>query len=144
MAIAIRCLPTASCRRLADQAARFDVVHSHIDWVHIPVLRRLGVPFVTTLHGRLDLPNLRNAFEHCFFEASFVSISDAQRAPLPRARWVGTVHGVPKNLLRPNFAPDGYRAFLGRIAPEKGPETAIRLARTPGLPLKIAAKVEGR
>jgi glycosyltransferase involved in cell wall biosynthesis len=129
--------------RLADQASRFDVVHSHIDWVHIPLLRRLGVPFLTTLHGRLDLPDLNDAFEPCFAEAPFISISDAQRAPLPSADWLGTVyHGIPKNLLKPNFAPGGYLAFLGRIAPEKGPETAISLARTAGTPLKIAAKVD--
>jgi glycosyltransferase involved in cell wall biosynthesis len=129
--------------RIADHASRFDVVHTHIDWVHVPLLRRLGVPFVTTLHGRLDLPELNGSFERCFAEAPFVSISDAQRAPLPRARWVGTVyHGLPKNLLKPNFAPQGYLAFLGRIAPEKGPEAAISLARAAGLPLKIAAKVD--
>src|SRR5439155_8623857 len=73
----------------------------------------------------------------------FVSVSDAQRAPLPQAHWVATVHHVlPKNLLTPNFAPGGYLAFLGRIAPEKGPETAISLAHAAGLPLKIAAKVD--
>jgi len=129
--------------RVADLASHFDVVHSHIDWVHIPLLRRLGVPFVTTLHGRLDLPDLNGSFENCFAEVPFVSISDAQRAPLPQARWIGTVyHGLPKNLLKANFAPEGYLAFLGRIAPEKGPEIAIRLARAAGIPLKIAAKVD--
>ena len=129
--------------QIADQASQFDVVHSHIDWVHIPLLRRLGVPFVTTLHGRLDLPDLNGSFENCFAEAPFVSISNAQRKPLPQAHWAGTVyHGLPKDLLKPNFAPEGYLAFLGRIAPEKGPETAIRLARAAGIPLKIAAKVD--
>jgi glycosyltransferase involved in cell wall biosynthesis len=129
--------------QIAHQASQFDVVHSHIDWVHIPLLRRLGVPFVTTLHGRLDLPDLSGSFENCFVDAPFVSISNAQRAPLPQAHWVATVyHGLPKNLLKPNFAPEGYLAFLGRIAPEKGPETAIRLARAAGIPLKIAAKVD--
>jgi glycosyltransferase involved in cell wall biosynthesis len=129
--------------RIADQASDFDVIHSHIDWVHIPLLSRLGVPFVTTLHGRLDLPNLTGAFENSFAEAPFVSISDAQRDPLPQAHWAATVyHGLPKNLLKPNFTPTGYLAFLGRITPEKGPETAIRLAREAGIPLKIAAKVD--
>jgi glycosyltransferase involved in cell wall biosynthesis len=129
--------------RIAEQACDFDLVHSHIDWVHIPLLRRLGVPFLTTLHGRLDLPYINGPFERCFAEAPFVSISDAQRAPLSQARWVGTVyHGLPRNLLKPNFAPKGYLAFLGRITPEKGPETAISLARAAGLPLKIAAKVD--
>jgi glycosyltransferase involved in cell wall biosynthesis len=129
--------------RVAELASHFDVVHSHIDWVHIPLFRRLGVPFVTTLHGRLDLPELNGCSESYFAEAPFVSISNAQRAPLPQARWVGTVyHGLPKNLLKPNFTPDGYLAFLGRIAPEKGPEAAISLAHAAGIPLKIAAKVD--
>jgi len=133
----------ATLERLAGMVDRFDVVHSHIDWIHIPLLRRLGVPFVTTLHGRLDLPNIDSCFGQCFAETPFVSISDAQRTPLPDAHWVGTVyHGLPEDLLVPNFAPKGYLAFLGRIAPEKGPETAIRLARAAGLPLKIAAKVD--
>jgi glycosyltransferase involved in cell wall biosynthesis len=91
----------------------------------------------------LDLPNLDLCFGRCFVEAPFVSISDAQRAPVPRANWLGTVHhGLPGDLLRPNLTPDGYLAFLGRIAPEKGPEAAIRLARAARLKLKIAAKVD--
>jgi glycosyltransferase involved in cell wall biosynthesis len=129
--------------RLAGRAAHFDVVHSHIDWVHIPLLRHLGVPFVTTLHGRLDLPDLNGSFESCFGGARFISISDAQRVPLPHTAWAGTVyHGMPKYLLKPNLSPDGYLAFLGRITPEKGPETAISLARAAAMPLKIAAKVD--
>jgi glycosyltransferase involved in cell wall biosynthesis len=129
--------------RIGDLASRFEAVHSHIDWIHVPLLRRLGVPFVTTLHGRLDLPDLNRSFENCFAEAPYVSISDAQRAPLPQAHWIGTVyHGLPKNLLKPNYTPDGYLAFLGRIAPEKGPEVAIQLARAAGIPLKVAAKVD--
>jgi glycosyltransferase involved in cell wall biosynthesis len=134
---------SAMLSRLADFAPQFDVVHSHLDWLHIPLLRRLNVPFVTTLHGRIDLPDLDSCFERCFAEALFVSISDAQRAPLPHARWAGTVyHGIPENLVKPNFAPQGYLAFLGRICPEKGPETAIQLASAANLPLKIAAKVD--
>ena len=134
---------SAMLTRLADLAPQFDVVHSHLDWLHIPLLRELNVPFVTTLHGRIDLPDLDNYFEECFSSALFISISDAQRAPLPQARWAGTVHhGIPENLLEPNFAPQGYLAFLGRICPEKGPETAIQLASAANLPLKIAAKVD--
>lgn len=129
--------------RLAQLASQFDVVHSHLDWVHIPLLRQLGVPFVTTVHGRIDLPQLDGCFERCFGDALYVSISDAQRTPLPNACWAGTVyHGLPENLLRPSFAPEGYLAFLGRICPEKGPETAIQLSRAANLPLKIAAKVD--
>ena len=134
---------SAMLARLAETAWQFDVVHSHLDWVHIPLLRQLGVPFITTLHGRIDLPDLNDCFDRYFAEALYVSISNAQRTPLPNARWAGTVyHGIPKNLLKPNFAPDGYLAFLGRICPEKGPQTAIRLARAAKLPLKIAAKVD--
>lgn len=133
----------AMLARFLEVAPQFDVVHAHIDWVHIPMLLQLGLPFVTTLHGRLDLSDLNACFEGCFAEAQFVSISEAQRAPLPHARWAGTVyHGMPEDSLKPNFSPTGYFAFLGRIAPEKGPESAIRLARAAGLPLKIAAKVD--
>ena len=129
--------------RLAVTIDEFDIVHAHIDWIHLPLLRRLGVPFVTTLHGRLDLPNIDTCVGRYFAESAFVSISDAQRGPLPSAHWVGTVHhGLPEDLLTPNYAPKGYLAFLGRIAPEKGPEAAIRLAQATGLPLKIAAKVD--
>jgi glycosyltransferase involved in cell wall biosynthesis len=129
--------------RLAQLASQFDVVHSHLDWVHIPLLRQLGVPFVTTVHGRIDLPELGSCFDRCFGDAVYVSISDAQRTPLPNAYWAGTVyHGIPENLLRPSFAPEKYLAFLGRICPEKGPETAIQLAHAANLPLKIAAKVD--
>ena len=133
----------AMLARFVEMAPQFDVVHAHIDWVHIPMLLQLGLPFVTTLHGRLDLSDLNACFEGCFAEAQFVSISEAQRAPLPHARWTGMVHhGLPEDLLKPNFSPTGYFAFLGRISPEKGPESAIRLARAAGLPLKIAAKVD--
>jgi glycosyltransferase involved in cell wall biosynthesis len=134
---------SAMLARLAELASQFDVVHSHLDWVHIPLLRELGMPFVTTLHGRIDLPQLDSCFERCFGDALYVSISDAQRTPRPNAHWAGTVyHGLPENLIRPSFAPEGYLAFLGRICPEKGPETAIQLARAANLPLKIAAKVD--
>ena len=132
----------AMLARVADLSDHFDVVHAHIDWIHIPLLRSLGVPFVTTLHGRLDHPALATLCTNCFPDSHFVSISEAQRIPLPQANWVGTVyHGLPKNLLTPNYEPKGYLAFLGRITPDKGPETAIQLARAAGLPFKIAAKI---
>jgi glycosyltransferase involved in cell wall biosynthesis len=127
---------------VARRAHEFDVVHFHIDWLHIPLFRRLGASFVTTLHGRLDLPELPASLEH-FGTAPFVSISDSQREPLPNANWVGTVHhGMPKDLLKLSIPHGGYLAFLGRISPAKGPETAIRLARAAGVPLKIAAKID--
>jgi glycosyltransferase involved in cell wall biosynthesis len=130
-------------QRLADRMGEFDVIHCHTDWLHIPLLRGRGVPFVTTLHGRLDLPHLETCFGQSFADAPMISISEAQRGPLPQARWIATVyHGIPEDLFVPNLVPEGYLAFLGRIAPEKGPEAAIHLARAAGLPLKIAAKVD--
>ncbi len=132
---------SAALEIFARRAAEFDVLHCHGDWIHLPILARLGVPFLTTLHGRLDLPGLPTLIE-LFPEAPFVSISDSQRGPLPTARWLGTVyHGLPTELLRPSFAAGQYLAFLGRLSPEKGPEAAIRIARGAGMPLLIAAKV---
>ena len=126
-------------RRVED----FDVLHFHLDYWPFSMFSRQKVPFVTTLHGRLDLPELRPVF-NTFRSVPVVSISDAQRLGLPQARFVATVpHGVPdrKPTLRPPVAPT-YLAFLGRIAPEKGPDRAIRIARGCGVPLKIAAKVD--
>jgi glycosyltransferase involved in cell wall biosynthesis len=132
---------TVALELFARRAAEFDVLHCHCDWLHLPILTRLGVPFLTTLHGRLDLPGLPRLVE-TFPQAPFVSISDDQRKPLPGARWAGTVyHGFPADLLRPSFEPGNYLAFLGRLSPEKGPEVAINIARAAGMPLRIAAKV---
>jgi glycosyltransferase involved in cell wall biosynthesis len=120
-------------------ATKFDVIHCHTDWLHLPLLRRLGIPCVTTLHGRLDH---LGATAVSLLDAPFISVSNSQRAPCPDLAWVGTVHhGMPLNLLQPCFAPDAYVAFLGRIAPEKGPETAVRWARAAQRPLRMAAKV---
>jgi glycosyltransferase involved in cell wall biosynthesis len=137
--------PSAVCAVLLDllasMASDFDVVHSHIDWLHLPLLRRLGVPYVTTLHGRLDLPFLAPTVRR-FPDAPFVSISESQRAPLPGLNWVGTVyHGMTPDTLAPSLEADGSLAFLGRITPEKGPEAAIRWARATGRRLRIAAKI---
>src|SRR5712671_940 len=126
---------------VAKQAADFDVIHAHIDWLHLPLFSRLGVPFLTTCHGRLDLPGFGDVVSR-FPAAPFVSISDNQRVPLPEANWIGTVyHGMPSDLLRPTFEAGSYLAFLGRLTSEKGPEAAIRIARAVGMPLRIAAKV---
>ena len=126
---------------LARRANEFDVLHCHCDWIHLPILTRLEVPFLTTLHGRLDLAGLPRLVE-TFPHAAFVSISDDQRRPLPNANWLATVyHGLPADLLRPRFEPGDYLAFLGRLSPEKGPEAAIRIAHNAGLPLRIAAKI---
>ncbi len=126
---------------VAARADEFDIIHSHIDWIHLPLFVRLGVPFLTTLHGRLDLGNLQ-ALVQSFARAHFVSISDSQRKPLPDLNWTATIHhGLPTDGLRPSFREGKYLAFLGRIAPEKGPDVAIRIARTADMPLKIAAKL---
>ena len=127
---------------VARRAEEFDIVHLHVDYLGYPIMRRAGVPFVTTLHGRLDLPELQRVYE-IFDDVPVVSISDAQRAPLPQANYIATVqHGIPERLLRPDFSAGSYLAFLGRISPEKAPDAAIRIAAKAGMQLKIAAKVD--
>jgi glycosyltransferase involved in cell wall biosynthesis len=124
-----------------QEAGQFDVIHAHVDWLHLPVLTRSGVPFLTTIHNRLDLPGPSELIR-AFPKARFVSISDNQRIPVPHANWSGTVyHGLPANLFRPSFERGSYLAFLGRFTAEKGPEAAIRIARAAGMPLRIAAKI---
>ena len=125
------------------QVHEFDVLHFHLDYAPFSLFSRLNVPFMTTLHGRLDLPELQPVFR-TFSKVPVVSISNSQRLPLQHANWINTIyHGLPKNLLtpQPNTKPE-YLAFLGRICPEKRPDLAIRIAIESGLPLKIAAKVD--
>jgi glycosyltransferase involved in cell wall biosynthesis len=127
--------------RVWQRAAEFDVIHWHIEG-YFPALRRMSVPHVTTLHGRLDRSWLDALFAE-FNDIPVVSISDAQRVPLPHARWCGTVyHGLPGALHRARTEPGDYFAFLGRISPEKRVDRAIEIAKTLGIPLKIAAKVD--
>ena len=124
------------------QARAFDLIHFHIDYWHFPLSVRQHVPTVTTLHGRLDLPDLLPLYQ-MFPAMPVVSISDAQRAPLSWVHWLGTVyHGLPEDLYTFRETPGTYLAFLGRIAPEKGVEQAIAIAQHVGMPLKIAAKVD--
>jgi glycosyltransferase involved in cell wall biosynthesis len=128
--------------QVAEAAAQFDVVHFHLDYLHLPFARRLGVPAVTTMHGRLDIPELWMVHRH-FCDVPLVSISRAQRRPMAWANWLATVHhGLPAQLYPFSAKPGSYLAFLGRISPEKRPDRAIRLARETGIPLKIAAKIE--
>jgi glycosyltransferase involved in cell wall biosynthesis len=128
--------------RVARRASEFDLLHFHLDYHPFSVFSRLRIPFVTTLHGRLDLPELQPVFE-AFPNAPLVSISNAQRLPFANANWIGTVqHGLPCALLKPAAGAQTYLAFLGRISPEKGLDRAIQIAAKSGLPLKIAAKVD--
>jgi glycosyltransferase involved in cell wall biosynthesis len=132
----------AMLETVARRAGEFDVVHLHCDYLGYAALRRAGVPFLATLHGRLDLPELKPLYS-VFSDVPVVSISDAQRGPLPEARYIATVpHGLPEGLLLAGSGAGGYLAFLGRISPEKAPDRAIRIAARAGMKLKIAAKVD--
>jgi glycosyltransferase involved in cell wall biosynthesis len=124
------------------QAEDFDVLHFHMDYWPFPLFSRQKTPFLTTLHGRLDLAELQPVFD-AFPHVPVVSISNSQRRPLPQANFIETVyHGVPDKLLSPQPGGQSYLAFLGRIAPEKCPDRAIRIARACGMKIKIAAKVD--
>ena len=124
------------------QADDFDVIHFHIDYLHFPLSRRQALTHVTTLHGRLDIPDLVPLYKE-FPELPLVSISNSQREPLPWVNWQATVyHGLPKDLYHFRPQPGQYLACLGRISPEKGIDRAIEIARAVGIPLRIAAKVD--
>jgi glycosyltransferase involved in cell wall biosynthesis len=138
--------PIAPHMLMMEHVARkmddFDVLHFHMDYWPFSFFSRQDVPFVTTLHGRLDLPELQPVF-NTFNKVPVVSISDSQRRPLSQANFVRTVlHGLPENLLTPQPSKRDYLAFLGRICPEKGVDKAIRIARASGVKLKIAAKID--
>ncbi|HEY1783438.1 MAG TPA: glycosyltransferase family 4 protein [Roseiarcus sp.] len=128
--------------QVARRAKEFDLIHFHLDYYPFSVMSRQSTPFLTTLHGRLDLPEHEPVFS-TFPTVPLVSISNAQRRPAPDANWIGTVyHGMPLDLLRPAAGNPSYLAFLGRISPEKRVDRAIHIAERCGLPLKIAAKVD--
>jgi len=132
----------AMLETVAQRAHEFDIIHLHCDYLAFPVLARCGVPFLATLHGRLDLPELRLVYK-AFPNVPVISISDSQREPLPEPRYVATVyHGLPEQLLSPGDGAGGYLAFLGRISPEKAPDRAIRIAARAGMKLRIAAKID--
>jgi glycosyltransferase involved in cell wall biosynthesis len=127
-------------RELADE---FDILHFHIDQFHFPLFRPIANRTVTTLHGRQDLHDLKPLYVG-FSDMPLVTISNAQRKPIPNANFVATVyHGIPVHLLKPTYKPaGGYLAFLGRISPEKRPDRAIRIAQALGIPIRIAAKID--
>jgi glycosyltransferase involved in cell wall biosynthesis len=124
------------------RADDFDVLHFHIDYLHFPLSRRSGKANVTTLHGRLNIADLVPLYRE-YADMPLVSISDAQREPLPHARWLATVyHGLPADSFTLQPTPGRYLAFLGRISPEKRVDRAVEIARRAGLPLRVAAKID--
>ena len=124
------------------RAEEFDVLHFHMDYYSFSLFNRQDTPFVTTMHGRLDLPEQQPVFD-TFTSAPVISISNAQRQPMPQAKWLSTVyHGLPLSLYTPQPGEQKYLAFLGRISPEKRVDTAIRIAGHCGLPIRIAAKID--
>jgi glycosyltransferase involved in cell wall biosynthesis len=128
--------------QVSQRAHEFDVVHYHIDYLHFPLSRRALIPHVTTLHGRLDIPDLVPLYGQ-FRDMPVLSISNAQRKPLPWVNWLATIyHGLPEDLFRFRPKPGSYLAFLGRISPEKRVDRAIEIAKRAGIPLKVAAKVD--
>lgn len=140
------CDPLAHHVHLVEQVLQkkdeFDIVHFHIDYLHFSMSRKEEIAQLTTLHGRLDIPDLVPLYRE-FSDMAVVSISDAQRQPLSWINWQGTVHhGIPEDALRPSFEPGKYLAFLGRVSPEKGIDQAIQIALRAGMPLKIAAKID--
>jgi len=135
-------LHVSMIEQVARRAGEFDLLHFHLDYYAFSVMSRQATPFLTTLHGRLDLPEHEPVFA-TFPTVPVVSISNAQRRPVPNARWIGTVyHGMPDDLLKPAPTEPSYLAFLGRISPEKRVDRAIHIAERCGMPLKIAAKVD--
>ena len=129
-----------------DSGSRpIDVIHNHNDFWMFPLLRGLKVPMITTMHGRLDLPDYTPAWKQADGSHGYVSISMAQRQPVPDLPWLGNIaHGLPLEQYPYHPMPGSYLAFLGRICPEKRPEWAIQIAKQSGIPLKIAAKIEGK
>jgi glycosyltransferase involved in cell wall biosynthesis len=125
-----------------QRAAEFDIVHFHTDCLHFPLSRREQITHVTTLHGRLDIPDLVPLYQE-FRDMPVISISEGQREPLPWANWQATVyHGLPAEMYQFRDEPGGYLAFLGRVSPEKRVDRAIEIAKQVRIPLKIAAKVD--
>jgi glycosyltransferase involved in cell wall biosynthesis len=123
-------------------ANQFDIIHSHIDYLYFPLIKRNKPKYITTLHGRLDIPELKPLYRE-YSTVPVVSISDEQRKPLPYANWISTVyHGLPSEMYQYNEGPGEYLAFVGRVSPEKRIDRVIEVAIMTGIPVKIAAKVD--
>jgi glycosyltransferase involved in cell wall biosynthesis len=128
--------------QVAQEADEFDIIHFHLDYLPFSLIRRSGIPAVSTFHNRLDVSSFVPLFRE-FTDMNLVSVSDAQRAPVPWAGWLETIyHGLPEDLLNPTEEPENYLAFLGRISPQKRVERAVEIAGRAGMRLRIAAKIE--
>jgi glycosyltransferase involved in cell wall biosynthesis len=128
--------------QVLQRVEAFDVIHFHTAYLHFPIFRRQRTRNVTTCHGRLDTPDLKQLFSE-FVDLPVISISNSQREPFPRMNWQGTVyHGLPVDLYRPGEGGGGYLAFLGRVCPEKGVDRAIEIAKRANMKIKIAAKID--
>jgi glycosyltransferase involved in cell wall biosynthesis len=124
------------------ESHNFDIIHAHIDYMYFPIMRRSKNLYITTLHGRLDIPELEPLFRE-YSEIPLVSISDSQRKPVPDSNWMGTVyHGLPLDLYTFNRTGGDYLVFVGRVSPEKRIDRAIEIAKEAGIMIRIAAKVD--
>jgi glycosyltransferase involved in cell wall biosynthesis len=127
---------------VSKRGRQFDIIHSHLDYFLFPYLRHMSVRSVHTLHGRLDIPDLKPLYEE-YSDMPLVSISNHQRKPIERANWAATVyHGLPEDMYSFTPNPSDYLLFLGRICPDKRPDRAIEIAKRAGMKLVIAAKVD--
>lgn len=132
----------AMLQEVFEQSERFDIIHFHVDYLHFPFSVNSNYKHLSTLHGRLDLPDLKPLYEK-FSQVPLVSISDHQRKPLPFVNWIETVyHGVPSNQYSVGTGEGNYLAFIGRISPEKRVDRAIEIAKKVGMKIKIAAKID--
>lgn len=128
--------------RVYQRLDDFDIVHSNVHFLTYSAMRRLGKPMLTTIHGRMDLPEYNALYEE-FSETPLISISYSQRRPVPEGNWVQTIyHGLPLDLYEPRYDGGDYLAFVGRVSPEKRVDAAIDVAVRAGMPLKIAAKID--
>jgi glycosyltransferase involved in cell wall biosynthesis len=124
------------------RADDFDLIHNHVDYFAFPFARMTDTPTITTVHGRIDLPEVQRLYR-AFPEHRLVSISHAQRTPVPELNWVGNVYnGIDLGTYHFRPAPGDYLVFLGRISPEKRPDRAIEIARDVDMRIILAAKVD--
>src|SRR5262245_48673806 len=115
--------------KVFEHTEEFDIFHFHVDYLHFALSRLADIKRLTTIHGRLDLPDLVPIYKQ-FSDEPLVSISNSQRTPLSWANWLKTIyHGLPTEVYPFKEKPQPYLAFLGRISPEKGLDHAIEIAR---------------